>query len=171
MCSGIFLGMWCWPSHLSYSVAGDHMAVTRSSKTCLWRQLVLSHQDCRLFACCGQLEVVTAAAPTDCSGIVVSYHFWKIWLLLPALHVLPFDGGGRTRAWQGWDRHFFWKAGLAYTVMKLCLGRMEANGICCLREKIQNKIAGVMERVCVKGNFQLSIRKSLLATDFCWCVE
>lgn len=87
-----------------------------------------------------------------------SFMILKIWVLLPALQVLCFLlTGWWTKAGQGWDRQFCWKAGLAYTVMKLCLGRTEASGIHCLREKIRNKVYGVMER------------KEILSA--CWCVS
>lgn len=76
-----------------------------------------------------------------------SFMILKIWVLLPALQVLCFLlTGWWTKAGQGWDRQFCWKAGLAYTMMKLRLGRTEGSGIRCLREKIRNKVYCVMER-------------------------
>lgn len=89
MCSSVwilwgrFLYTWCYLSHLSYSVAGDHMDVIRRSETCLWRQADLSHQNCRLFTW-------AAGDSHSCysysSGDVVSCHQ----LLLPALQVVCF---------------------------------------------------------------------------------
>lgn len=79
----------------------------------------------------------------DCGSLIIL----EIWVLLPALQVLCFLlTGWWTKAGQGWDRRFCWRTGLTYTARKLCLGRTEASGVCCLREKIQKKVWGVMER-------------------------
>lgn len=96
------------------------------------------------------LSAVAAAHGHCCSSHSLLWDYGsliilKIWVLLPALQVVCFLlTGWWTKARQGWDRQLCWRTGLAYAVMKFCLGRTEASGICCLGDKIQKKVSGVM---------------------------
>lgn len=131
--------------HLSYSLSGDHDAVISSIR-------LLPREVTSPTGTVASLPAVASGHGHcfsshrllwDCDSLITL----KIWVLLPTLQVLCFLlSGWWTKAGQGWEKPFCWRIGLAYTVMKLCIGRTEASRTGCLREKIRKKVCHVMER-------------------------
>lgn len=162
---GRFLDTSCWPSHLSYSVAGDHLDVIGAM-----RPVSGSNQSCH--------TGIVGSSPAVGSGRWSQLplpHFWSCGVLSLALAasiasgILPFD----SRVNQG-------RAGLgqavllkswAYTHSDETLSWKDGGNWNTLLKGEDPKQNSWSNGKIVEGNFQLNIRKSSLATDFCWCVE